>query len=512
VLTGSETDTIDVAERLRPVLTGDFRVERLFPEIDPSDDPERLSQMFLVSAPDGKHAGEKDWDAAYRVQDETGFESVEPDAQATLEPATVASRGSCFRNDLDAPADHDWSLDIMRVRQAWALPLPPGGRSKGAGVLVCHPDTGWSEHRDLDTDGLDLTRGLNLVSGGFDAHDPLDYGGWLQNPGHGTATGSVIVSREETGLVNGVAPAATLVPIRATQSVVKVFDSDIAKAVDHAVRSGCDVISMSLGGKGFFGLESAVRRARRKNVIVLAAAGNCVRFVVAPASYENCLAVAATNREDRPWRGSSRGRKVDVSAPGEHVWVAHREVAADPDSLIKPGQGTSFAVASTAGVAALWLAYRGLDRDTYQSSERLQDLFQRLLRDTARRPAHWTSLDGQYGAGVVNAESLLKRQFSISLGSGARIAPETDLEILANTVDRPADSLAAVLMDRFSLAADSLAPFLERYGSELVQIALEDPDSFDRYLQESPAVSRRAAVARTALTSRASQRLGARMR
>jgi serine protease len=49
----------------------------------------------------------------------------------------------------------------------------------------------------------------------------------------------------------GVAPRADLVPIRAVESVVQFFDSDVARAVEHARLVNCHVVSMSLGGTGF---------------------------------------------------------------------------------------------------------------------------------------------------------------------------------------------------------------------------------------------------------------------
>ena len=210
-------------------------------------------------------------------------------------------------------------------------------------------------HQDLDVSRLDLSSARNLLKSGTpDAQDPLDYSGMLLNPGHGTATGSVIVSEERLGTITGVAPEARLIPIRTAKSVVQIFDSDLARAVRHAVNADCDVISMSLGGRAFFGLSAAIRNAKRNNLIVLAAAGNCVKFVVAPAAYDNCIAVAATDVEYRPWRGSSRGKAVVVSAPGQHVWAAHRKSTEDESEiLVRPGEGTSFAVAGTAGVAAL---------------------------------------------------------------------------------------------------------------------------------------------------------------
>ena len=86
---------------------------------------------------------------------------------------------------------------------------------------------------------------------------------------------------------------------------------------------------MSLGGRAFFGLNAAIRRAVRNQLIVTAAAGNCVGFVVAPAAYDETIAVGGTNINDSPWKGTSRGQAVDVSAPAEQVWVARRRKASD---------------------------------------------------------------------------------------------------------------------------------------------------------------------------------------
>jgi hypothetical protein len=120
------------------------------------------------------------------------------------------------------------------------------------------------------------------------------------------------------------------------------------------------------------------------------------------------MAVAGTNAADAPWRGSSRGGSVDVSAPGELVWRAKRQRAADPTNGIDGGQGTSFAVALAAGVAALWLAHHGRDAliATLAAGERLQDRFRALVRQAARRPAGWN--EREYGAGIVDAHALLQ--------------------------------------------------------------------------------------------------------
>jgi hypothetical protein len=161
----------------------------------------------------------------------------------------------------------------------------------------------------------------------------------------------------------------------------------------------------------------------------MAAAGNQVGIVVAPAAYPECIAVAASNVEDRPWSGSSRGSMVDVSAPGESVWVAA------VDSSVRPPRfhhdrhhGTSFAVATLAGVAALWIAQHGYGQIVERVGlSNVQAAFLALLRSHGHRvPPDWpeNGWDRLYGAGVVDAHALLKAP----LPDPVRLVPHSGLE------------------------------------------------------------------------------------
>ena len=97
---------------------------------------------------------------------------------------------------------------------------------------------------------------------------------------------------------------------------------------------------MSLGGIWSRSLRAAIQRAVARDVIVLAAAGNCVGLVVWPAAYPETLAVGGTNIADKKWKGSSSGSAVDFSAPAEFVWRADRKSPAAPNDVVSGGQGT----------------------------------------------------------------------------------------------------------------------------------------------------------------------------
>lgn len=299
------------------------------------------------------------------------------------------------------PPEARWAVSAVKADRAWEI-----FGTTGQGIVIGQPDTGVADHRELDG-AIDIRRGTDILAGGGMPIDPL----WpsMGSPGHGTATSSAVVSQPSLEIV-GVAPGATLVPIRCVDSAIVGSGAAVAAAIDHARLAGCDIISMSIGGpiEGA-DVRRAIERAVKADMIVLAAAGNCVHAVVYPAWDANVIAVAGVDIDDRPWKGSSRGPKVDVSAPAENVYVARRRWPSDTDkSLVEPGQGTSFAVAMAAGCAALWLARHGLDAVRAEARKRdvtVQELFRSAIRKTARKPAQWPSKS--MGTGVVDAEQLL---------------------------------------------------------------------------------------------------------
>lgn len=303
------------------------------------------------------------------------------------------------------PADPHWAPKLVRAEAA---------RTEfgvtGRGVRVAQPDTGVAEHRELDG-ALDLSLAWNFVEGTADPTDPLLSS--MGSPGHGTATSSVVASRTAR-VVAGSAPGASLVPIRTVNSVIIGSGVAVAKAIDHARARGCHVVTMSLGGPlESVALRRSIARAVEAGLIVMAAAGNCVGLVTYPGWDANILCVAAVDWQKRRWKGSCHGRAVDISAPGENLYVARRlaggaATPADLERIDNRAQGTSYAVALTAGVAALWIERHGIAAiraEAHRRGIRVQELFRSALRQSAQRPDGWDSSD--MGAGIVDARALL---------------------------------------------------------------------------------------------------------
>ncbi len=160
------------------------------------------------------------------------------------------------------------------------------------------------------------------------------------------------------------------------------------------------MISISLGWFGNWFLHQAIKEAEAKNVILCAASGNYVPLVVWPAAYQEVIAVAGCNAARGPWTDSSTGPQVDVSGPSENVWVAGFSASGLPNA--GQSSGTSFGVATVAGVAALWLAYHGRDYliRRYEDQFTLSDVFRYILGVSSDPFA--VPVGSGYGVGIVN--------------------------------------------------------------------------------------------------------------
>ena len=343
---------------------------------------------------------------------------------ATLVPTPDA--GS-LRDELEREAEEEnWALRVTRAIEGWRL-LRARGLEPGAGVIIAHPDTGTSDHPELGPHfaigarspiASELAR--DVVDDDRDAAHDFDALNRIPpTHGHGTETASVIVSPlgcpadgSPRPCVTGISPAARLVPLRASDSVVLLSGDRVADAVDAAVADGAHVISISMGGVGEMPrLSAAIERALAAGIIVVSAAGNWTGIVVvAPSSFDGVVCVAGATPELEPWGTSARGPRVDISAPATEVRYARtRRVDGALVYDTSLAQGTSDATAITAGAAALWLTYHGRDAllARYGASG-IPRVFRHLVRTVAfQTPPGWPT-DGSYGPGILDIVRLLE--------------------------------------------------------------------------------------------------------
>jgi len=406
----------------------------------------------------------------------------------------------------DLPAsqrDCEWSIQQIRVPEAWATYFPDAHGAAGTNIVVGHPDTGYTLHPEIK-DNLLIARGHDFYEPDDDAQDDLIRDGWFPTPGHGTGTASVIISPQgpppgKTGsFVSGVAGGARLIPYRVSPSVVLPSTLYLAQAIEQAAIDGAQVISISMGGVFAERLHQAILFAQQHGVIVLAAAGNCVRFVVWPAAYDEVIAVAACDAAQQPWAGSSRGSAVDVTAPGAGVWIA--DVDAQGTPIVRQGSGTSYAVAAVAGLAALWLAYHTRQQDLQgYSANQIPALFSQILHDTcvAQTDPSWSP--GDFGAGLVDAVALLAAPLPppevitpalVAAGEQGNLA--TFGHLFEQHLPGPAGLVAAapvihplpdVLAEVLNTAPATLPDHLTQVGQELAFHLATDPTLYWQFAQ-----------------------------
>lgn len=445
------------------------------------------------------------WETVHRLRRLPEIERAEPvfDQIMFLQSDPPRIAGECNPNwpgewgppPTDSAVNNPtWSLNGTQganVLAAWQY-IEESGRAPGTGVAVGHPDTGYLEHPSIK-EAL-LGRGFDFFEFASDAVDQSEKGR-LQWPGHGTRTASVIVGRRDFSLfpedpssirISGVAPNAQLMPLRVANRVVLLdrisWDMGNLALAIHAAAIGdpnfvhrrADVISLSLGGAPSRSVLDALRVAKARDAIVLAAAGNRVpgREVVFPARYEETIAVAASTVRSKPWVGTSGGDSVVISAPGESVWVASRKQRrSEIYDCVQTATGTSYAVATTAGVAALWLSY--YTDELAQLGSRAQT-FEALARATARPVDGWKT--AQHGPGILDAQALLAHWPPPKEVLDADRIPCDDLEALSALLPAPGRSTAHdLLFGRSPLRPWGCSEGIGHLGDELAFLFVTDP-------------------------------------
>jgi subtilisin len=255
------------------------------------------------------------------------FPNVEASLQ-NLAPSMTEARAASGGGSKQVP----WGVARVDAPAAW-----PSGQ--GAGVKVAVIDTGIDcRHPDLQ---CDFSAGTNIVSPGAEPMDDNE---------HGTHVSGTIAGHGDGG-VYGVAPKATLIPVKVLDADGAGSLSDIVKGIDWAAKSGVDVINMSLGGEvGSAALAKAVKSALARGVVVVCAAGNSgpdPDTVGYPAAYPGVIAVSASDEQNGIASFSSRGAQVAFIAPGVDI------TSTVPGGGYKKLSGTSMASPHVAGLAAL---------------------------------------------------------------------------------------------------------------------------------------------------------------
>jgi len=260
-------------------------------------------------------------------------------------------------------------------------------------TIIAILDTGVeSAHEDLKSK---IVPGYNFVADNYNTKD---------DNGHGTFVASIAAAEtdNDTGMA-GVCWLAKIMPIKCVHSNGSASYLAIAAAIRYAADNGARVINLSLGGLyPSVILEDACKYAFDNGCVIVAAAGNQGAPVLYPAAYDDyCLAVAATDAEDKVQDWSNYGPQVDVAAPGSIVFGAFYSLD-DPDNYKGYGwaSGTSFATPYVSGAAALLMSYK-----PFLSPSLVMKLVKYTADDVNKND--FPGVDDYIGYGRINLKSLL---------------------------------------------------------------------------------------------------------
>jgi subtilisin family serine protease len=407
----------------------------------------------------------------------------------------------------DPLTQNSWALTNTKAQAAW-------DQSTGNNVVVAVIDTGFAlQHEDLVNQwrispgetgmtkqgdrcwtGASADKAANACDDDNNGYVD-DWRGWNfaqvnNNPQAGTKNPNGIAvahGTEVAGLVGatgnnskGIATYAwntRIIPLQVLDDDGSGFSSSVAAAVYYAVDNGASVINMSLGGDTADpALDKAINYAYARNVIVVAAAGNCGTgqeygcdpskpgAMGYPALNDHVISVGATTNSNTRASFSSYGPGLDVVAPGSGtitspMWTASNPTSAYAGSLY----GTSFASPLVASYVALIKSVRpstNVDDITALVDGSAQKV-------TAMNNAVYTN---EYGHGLINAQAALSIGSSLNQASNVPTLQQTGSHISEHTYR----------------ADTTLSSGCTATAAAYCTVWARDSNGYDRYLPYSP--------------------------
>ena len=377
---------------------------------------------------------------------------------AYAEPNYVARAAAEATYPNDPSFGDQWHMRRIYAPEAWAV------TSGSTTLVVAVVDSGVDRsHPEFYRQFQDpLLPGWDYVNGDNDPND--DYG-------HGTHVTGLIAAATNNRLgVAGLTQNVKILPLKVLNSYGEGDFYNVAKAVRRAADFGAQVINLSLGGLVQYSeqqtLQSAVDYAVARNILVVAAAGNCAQGgsgcgyanpVFFPAACNGVFAVAASDHFDNWAPYSNYKYYVSLAAPGGIVEDAILSTVAR--SLTPSGYGfkygTSMATALVSGAAALVWTLQPV-----ASQQQVAD----ILKDTADKVGT-NPLTGQpipyvngrndyFGYGRLNVGQAVRRAYPPTVAPvteaqrfllGGPVTQQTRLVTLNNPSSMPVQWRAGVV-------------------------------------------------------------------
>ncbi len=455
------------------------------------------SQWLALQA-NGQATAAELWDAAYDYAAQSGAQ-VEPDCENVwVLPATKTQRG-LFAG---GPANDRGIVNL----QSPDFPLGPGfawhlgdnySQLRKAQQAITSPQAVRAAILDVGFDfdhaakpahlRLDLQRNFT-GDGSPTAADP-DRGGFLQNPGHGTATLALLAGQRLQNMIAptpngdflGGAPGIEIIPLRIATSVVLFRTSAFADAINYLVdlqlKQGIatDVVSMSMGGVASAAWADAVNRAYDAGILLVTAAGNNYgrpKSIIFPARFQRVIAACGIMADFQPYDlplGKMSGSygpdgKMNTAMAAFTPNMPWAEIGSS-NIVDWDGEGTSAATPQVAAAAALWLQQHKADLDGWAGWQKVE-----MVRAALFNQADQSFPDARkyFGRGVLRAFDSLS----------VHPTPHARDTLHQTTIDSAAFSFLRVLRGTiFTATADQHASALdESFNLELTQLMHREPN------------------------------------
>lgn len=270
---------------------------------------------------------------------------------------------------------HNGISNVLHTKEKGVSPLT------GKGTSVAILDTGIDrEHPDVK-----IKEGISFVENVSDFDD---------DNGHGTHLAGIIGAQKNNMGMTGVAPDTDLYAVKVLDKYANGKYSTVVKGIDWAIEHKANIILMSLGGKKesvFF--EEAMNKAYEKGILLVASAGNEGykegNSITYPAKFDSVIAVGALDNKNQRGFLSSKGKQLELMAPGVDIWSTWNNGDYRLDS------GTSMAAAHVVGVASLLL-----ENDRMMSNQQVRELLKKSAKPLGN-PL-------EYGNGKVNVSRALQ--------------------------------------------------------------------------------------------------------
>ncbi|MFZ2413729.1 MAG: S8 family serine peptidase, partial [Candidatus Cryosericum sp.] len=227
--------------------------------------------------------------------------AANPDATRSAGPVATEAAVTDFSSGIDT-----WDLDAINVTDFGTTTRQVA--YDGTGVYVAVLDTGlvnnWPYYFPTQRIAVQYAKCFGGGGGevGFVSTQPNKWG--EDQNSHGTHVTSTILGYNRGGTpINGVAPMATIIPVKVLNQNGSGWSSVVAAGITYvgdlkagALKNSPVVINMSLGGPNLDAMEkAAIDYAIAQGVIIVAAAGNEGEAGMGfPGAYEPVISVAAS--------------------------------------------------------------------------------------------------------------------------------------------------------------------------------------------------------------------------